>query len=135
MVRDSYFDVLRQIISQAHNLPRSGTADKIAQLAEQALSSGPNGEDTKRLLFFKDCIDGIGRFDFHEDAAGIAANRGREEPTEDDYLDAIRIAIDMTTSEGWPKAEKCECPHKDACEEAGECLKAMNASPSATSGD
>jgi hypothetical protein len=61
------------------------------------------GDDSKRLLYLSQQMDGLGRFDFHEDAAGIAASRGRDEPTDDDYLDAVRIAIDLIS------AEESEC--------------------------
>lgn len=39
-------------------------------------------------------MDGIGDSDFHELAAGYAANDGREEPNLRDYLHAVREAID-----------------------------------------
>lgn len=54
----------------------------------------PSG-DAKRLLWIKEAMDGIGDVDFHEQAALNAFRNDHDEPDDDDYLDAIRIAIDV----------------------------------------
>lgn len=66
----------------------------------QAVGEGvPVITDTNRLLLVKDMVDGIGDIDLHEFAAASAAMNGREEPTDDDYLYAIRLAIDTVMEE------------------------------------
>ena len=54
--------------------------------------------DDKRLLWIvRDTgIDQIGNTDLHEEAAINASALGRDEPNDDDYIAAIRTAIDRS---------------------------------------
>lgn len=51
-------------------------------------------EDAERLKYVSRIMDGILDVDFHEEAAINASAFGREEPNDDDYLAAVRTAID-----------------------------------------
>lgn len=51
-------------------------------------------QDYLRLKYVSRMIDGIGDVDLHEEAAINASAFGREEPNDDDYLAAVRTAID-----------------------------------------
>lgn len=51
--------------------------------------------DEMRLLAIHRMMDGIGEIDLHERATNLAAERGHEEPTDADYLDATREAMDV----------------------------------------
>lgn len=50
--------------------------------------------DSKRLLFLSNVFDGLGGVEIHEQASIYASAFGREEPNDDDYLAAVRDAID-----------------------------------------
>lgn len=50
--------------------------------------------DAQRLLYLVKMMDGIGPFDFHEMACFVAEKRGRQEANDEDYLAAVRAAID-----------------------------------------
>lgn len=63
-----------------------------AESAERALEEAR--KDERRLLFMRDLMDGIGEIDFHEEAAINASALGRDEANDDDYIAAIRTAID-----------------------------------------
>lgn len=51
-------------------------------------------EDEKRLLFMSGTFDEMAGIDLHERASTYALGSGREEPNDDDYLNAVRDAID-----------------------------------------
>lgn len=50
--------------------------------------------DAERLTYIPEIMDGIGNIDFHEEASINASALGRSEPNSDDYLAAVRAAID-----------------------------------------
>lgn len=54
--------------------------------------------DTERLLVLvlDTGIDRVGDVDIHDEASISAAENGREEPNDEDMLNAIRIAIDQS---------------------------------------
>jgi hypothetical protein len=51
-------------------------------------------DDAMRLLYLKQLMDGVGPYDFHEMASISATAAGREEPSDADYLTAIRATLD-----------------------------------------
>lgn len=56
--------------------------------------------DSERFMFLAlHCMDGIGKYDFHELACEYAEKRGRDEPNYEDYGDAVRDAIDSTEND------------------------------------
>jgi hypothetical protein len=55
--------------------------------------------DALRLLAVCKVMDGIGTVDFHERSAELAEQRGHEEPTDADYLDAVREGLDVIVKE------------------------------------
>lgn len=58
-------------------------------------------EDTDRLMWFvRDVgVDTIGGVDIHQEASIYASTFGREEPNDNDYIAAIRTAIDEAMEE------------------------------------
>lgn len=57
-------------------------------------------KDAARLAALECLVDGIGGIDIHEEAAINASAFGHDEPNRDDYLSAIRTAIDAAMKEG-----------------------------------
>lgn len=53
-----------------------------------------SAKDARRILFIRDLMDGIGDIDFHEEATINASAFGRDEANDNDYIAAIRTAID-----------------------------------------
>ena len=64
--------------------------------------------DSERLLWlFRDAgIDGIGETDIHEEAGINASALGRDDPNDDDYLAALRTAIDRAISRAAGRTDK-----------------------------
>ena len=56
-------------------------------------------EDERRLAAVVLMVDQICDVDLHERATEYAAGRGDEEPTERDYLNAVRDALDNLRAE------------------------------------
>ena len=71
-------------------------------LCDMALSALDNAEDAERLasLAWPDTFcDEYGGVDIHEEASVNASAFGREEPNRDDYVAAVRAAIDAARKE------------------------------------
>ena len=83
--------------------PRRAKADDpefsitYAQIEAEAMGivNAMLNHDELRLLAIHRLMDGVGDIDLHELAADLATKRGHEEPTDRDYLDATREALDV----------------------------------------
>lgn len=56
-------------------------------------------KDSLRLLALHRLMDQVGGIDLHERASQIMEERGHEAPTDADYLDATREAMDVIVKE------------------------------------
>jgi hypothetical protein len=77
----------------------AGEEDNAYVAMEAAAALRDAHADKRRLLFVRDMMDGIGDIDLHEEAAINASALGRDEPNDDDYLAAIRTAINAALRE------------------------------------
>lgn len=68
--------------------------DNAENLLSAALRERESAKDARRILFIRDLMDGIGDIDFHEEATINASAFGRDEANDNDYIAAIRTAID-----------------------------------------
>lgn len=68
---------------------------------EEENTCAPRGDAVRLLWFVRDVgVDVIGGVDIHQEASILASTFGREEPDDNDYIAAIRTAIDKAMEEG-----------------------------------